>query len=88
MHELLGLELAKQRREELLREAELRRRAKALRPAPKGDASQRVAVVWEIKRQAGRLLKLLRKTLRKAGGYQRRRGVLLMRKGSAPSSEG
>ena len=73
MHEMMSLELAKQRREELLREAELRRRAKALRAAPKGDASRRVAVVWEIKRQAGRLLKLLRNTLRKAGGYQHRR---------------
>jgi len=68
MHEMMGLELAKQRREELLREAELRRRAEALRAAHKGDASRRVAVVWEIKRQAQRLLKLLRKTLRKAGG--------------------
>ena len=67
MHELMGLEFAKQRREELLREAELRRRAKALRAAHKRDASRKVAVVWEIKRQAGRLLKLLRKTLRKAG---------------------
>ena len=60
MHEMMILELAKQRREELLREAELRRRAKALRAAHKGDASQRSTVVWELKRQAQRLLKLLK----------------------------
>ena len=65
MHEMMSLELAKQRREEMLREAELRRRAKALRAAHKGDASRRSAVVWEIERQAQCLLKLLRKTLRK-----------------------
>ncbi len=68
MREMMSLELAKLRREELLREAELRRRAKALRAARKGNASRRVAVVWEIKRHAGGLLKLLRRTLRDAGG--------------------
>ncbi len=66
MHEMMSLELAKQRREELLREAESRRRAKALRVAHKGDARGRVTVAWEIKRQVGRLLKLLR-ILRNAG---------------------
>jgi hypothetical protein len=60
IHEMMILELAKQRREELLREAELRRRAKALRAAHKGDASRRSTVVWELKRQAQRLLKLLK----------------------------
>ena len=64
MHELMSLELAKQRREELLREAELRRRAKALRAARRRDG-RRSTLAWEIKRQAGGLLKLLRKTLRK-----------------------
>jgi hypothetical protein len=57
---MMILELAKQRREELLREAELRRRAKALRAAHKGDASRHSTVVWELKRQAQRLLKLLK----------------------------
>jgi hypothetical protein len=60
IHEMMILELAKRRREELLREAELRRRAKALRAAHKGDASRRSTVVWELKRQAQRLLKLLK----------------------------
>jgi hypothetical protein len=65
LHEMMSLELAKQRREELLREAKLRRRAKALRAAHKEDASRRSAVVWEMMRLAQRLFKLLRKTLRK-----------------------
>ena len=67
MHELMSLELAKQRREELLREAELSRQAKALRAARKRRAGRRLALVWEIKRYAGGLLKLLR-VLRNAGG--------------------
>ena len=67
MHELMSLELAKQRREELLREAELGRLAKALRVARKRDAGWRSALVWEVRRQAGDLLKILRRTLRNAG---------------------
>lgn len=38
---MMRLELAKQRREELLREAELRHRAKALRATRKRDAGRR-----------------------------------------------
>ena len=69
MHELMSLELAKQRREELLREAELGRLAKALRATRKRrGGGQRSTLVWEIKRQAQRLLKVLRRILRKAGG--------------------
>ena len=60
MNQMMDYELWQQRREELLREAELRRRAKALRAAHKGDASRRSTVVWELKRQAQRLLKLLK----------------------------
>jgi hypothetical protein len=60
MHNMMCLELAKQRHEELLREAEMSRQAKALRAAHKGDASRRSTVVWELKRQAQRLLKLLK----------------------------
>ena len=67
MHEMMSLELAKQRREELLREAELRHQAKALRAARKRRDGRRSALVWEMKRQAGRLLKLLRRTLRNTG---------------------
>jgi hypothetical protein len=39
IHEMMILKLAKQRREDLLREAELRRQAKALRTTHKGDAA-------------------------------------------------
>ena len=67
MHEMRSLELAKQRREELLREAELSHQVKALRAARKRRISRRSALAWEMKRHAGRLLKLLRRTLRNAG---------------------
>jgi hypothetical protein len=67
LHEMMSLELAKQRREELLREAELSRQAKALRAVRKRRYGRRSALVWEIKRHAGVLLKLLRRTLRNAG---------------------
>ncbi len=64
---MMSLELAKQRREELLREAEMRRQAKALRATRKRRDGRRSALVWEMKRYAGRFLKLLRRALRKAG---------------------
>jgi hypothetical protein len=60
MREMMDFQLVNQRREEMLREAELNRRAKALRATRERRASQRSALVWEIKRHAGRLLKLLR----------------------------
>jgi hypothetical protein len=60
MHEMMSLEFAKQRREELLREAELGRQAKALRAARKRRDGRRSALVWEMKRHAERLLKLLK----------------------------
>jgi hypothetical protein len=66
LQEMMDSQLWKQRREELLREAEMSRQAKALRAARKRRDGRRSAVVWEIKRQAQRLLKLLRRTLRKA----------------------
>jgi hypothetical protein len=44
LHEMMSLELAKQRREELLRKAELRRQAKALRVARKRGDGRRSAV--------------------------------------------
>jgi hypothetical protein len=67
MHEMMDFQLWKQRRKEMLREVERNRRAKALRAARKRGAGRRSALVWEMKRQAGGLLKLLRRTLRKAG---------------------
>jgi hypothetical protein len=68
MHEMMDFLIWKQRREELLREAELRRQAKALRAArTRRGGGRRSTLVWAIERQAGRLLKLLRRTLRNAG---------------------
>jgi hypothetical protein len=66
MHEMMNSELVKQRREELLREAEMSRQAKALRATHKRRDGPRSAPIWEIKRHAGRLLKFLR-ALRNAG---------------------
>ncbi len=66
-HEMMTLELIKQRREELPREAEMSRRTKALRAARKQREGRSSVLVWEMKRQAGILLKLLRRILRKAG---------------------
>ena len=58
--------LAKQHREEMLREVELNRQSKALRAAGKGPAGRRSSLIWEMNRYAGRLLKLLG-TLSNAG---------------------
>ena len=60
MREMTSLELAKQRHEEMLRQAESRRQAKALRETRKRGAGRRSALAWEMKRQAGRFLKFLR----------------------------
>ncbi len=67
MHEMMDPQIWEQRREEMLREVELNRQANALRAARKRRAGLRSTLVWEIKRHTGGLLKLLRKTLRKAG---------------------
>ena len=66
MKEMMDLQLLMQHREEMLREVELNRQAKALRAAGKGRAGRRSALVWEMKWHAGRLLKLLG-TLKNAG---------------------
>jgi hypothetical protein len=60
MHEMMDIQLANQRREELLREAELSHQAKALRATRKRRAGRRSALAWELKRYAGRLFKFLR----------------------------
>lgn len=60
MHEMMSSHLTQQRREELLREVERDRLAKALRTVRKWRAARRSALVWEMKRYAGRLRKLLR----------------------------
>jgi hypothetical protein len=60
MHEMMDYQIWKQRYEEMLHEVEFTRRAKALRAIGKRRAGRRAALAWEIKRHAGRLLKLLR----------------------------
>ncbi len=60
MQEMMDLQVANQRREELLREAELRHQAKVLRATRRQRARRRSALLWELKRYAGRLLKFLR----------------------------
>ena len=60
MQQMMNYELWKQRHEEMLREAEMSRRAKALLATGKRRASRRSALAWEIKRHAGGLLKILR----------------------------
>jgi hypothetical protein len=64
---MFDFEVWKQYREELMREVELDRLAKALRDSRKRRSSGRASSpVWELKRIVGRLLKLLR-NLRNAG---------------------
>ena len=65
MHEMMSLQLVKQSREEVMRQTEQNRLAKALSDSRKRRGSGRVsALAWELKRIAGRLRKLLR-SLRK-----------------------
>ncbi len=63
MQQMMDFQFAKQRREELLREAEISRQGKALRATGKRRAGHRSALAWELKRRAGRFRKRL-KTLR------------------------
>ena len=58
---MFDLEVWKQRREEMVREVEQNRLAKALRDSRRRRGAGRVsALAWELKRIVGRLLKLLR----------------------------
>ena len=61
MHEMMSLELLKQRHEELLREAEMNRRVKALRATGKRRAGRRSALASELKRHVGRFRKRLKR---------------------------
>jgi hypothetical protein len=64
---MFDFEVWKQHREELMREVEQNRLAKALRDSRKRRGSGRASSpLWELKRIVGRLLKLLR-SLRNAG---------------------
>ena len=66
LHEMMDCRIWKQRREQMLGEVERNRRAKALRATHKRRDGRRSALIWEMKRHAGRLLKFLR-ALRNAG---------------------
>ena len=61
MHEMMSLELLKQRHEELLRGAEMNRWIKALRATGKRRAGRRSALASELKRHAGRFRKRLKR---------------------------
>jgi hypothetical protein len=67
---MMDLQTWKQRREEMMREAEQNRLAKALRDSRKkrriGANNRASSLAWELKRLTGRLLKLLR-SLKRAG---------------------
>ena len=65
----MDFKIWKQRHEEMMREAERNRLAKALRSRASG-AGRASPLAWELKRGAGRLLKLLRflGSARKGGG--------------------
>ena len=53
---MMDYQIWKQRYEEMLHEVEVNRQAKALRATGKRRAGRRTALVWEIKKHAGRLL--------------------------------
>jgi hypothetical protein len=59
MHEMMDSRIWKQRRKEVMCEAELSRRAKVLRASRKRRDSQTSILVWEMKGHAERFLKLL-----------------------------
>jgi hypothetical protein len=63
MREMMDSQLWKQRRQEMLREVERNRLVKALRATRSRRTGRRTALAWEMKRQAGRLFKFLRKVL-------------------------
>jgi hypothetical protein len=67
VREIMDFQIWEQRREEMMREVEQDRLARALRDSRKRRGSGRVfALAWELMRIAGRLRKILR-TLRKVG---------------------
>jgi hypothetical protein len=66
MQEMMDLQFARQRREEILREVDTNRRTRALRATRGRRAGRGPDLAWEMKRHAGRLLKVLG-ALRNAG---------------------
>ena len=67
MQEMMDSRIWKQRRAEVMREVGRNRLVKTLRATRKRRTGRESALVWEMKRHAGSLLKLLRRTLRNAG---------------------
>jgi len=67
MREMMDFEIWKHRHEEMLREAERRSLARSLRRSRERRSSGWISsLVWELKKIAGRLRKLLR-TMRQVG---------------------
>ena len=62
---MIDLQIWKQRREEMLREAEQNRLAKALRdPRKRRGPGRTSSLSWELRRATGRIRKLLRSSKR------------------------
>ena len=61
MQQMMDFQFAKKRHEELLREADMNRRVKALRATGERRAGRRSALASELKRHAGRFRKRLKR---------------------------
>jgi hypothetical protein len=61
MQPMMDFQFVKKRHEELLREAEMNRQARALRATGKRGAGWRSVLAWELKRHAGRFRKRLKR---------------------------
>ena len=61
MQPMMDFQFVKKRHEELLREAEMNRRVKALRATGKRRAGRRSALTSELKRHVGRFRKRLKR---------------------------
>jgi len=61
MQQMMDFQFVKKRHEELLREAEMNRRVKALRATGKRRAGRRSALASELKRRVGRFRKRLKR---------------------------
>ena len=85
MYETTTLQLAEQRSEDRLREAEPRQRPIALRAPRKRYAGRSSAVVWGTERYSGLLLKLPRTT--RYAGHGRGRRNLSEKEGPRRSTE-
>ena len=71
MQPMMDFQFAKKRHEELLREAEMNRRVKALRATGKRRTGRRSALASELKRHVGRFRKRLKRGERRWIGFRR-----------------